>query len=228
MLAELQKKLGVKFSNEKLLEVACTHRSYLNEHRSATEHNERLEFLGDAVLELAVTEYLYRNYPDKPEGDMTAWRSALVKGEQLAAVAAELELGEYLQLSKGESRSGGRTKAYLLANALEAVLGAVYLDAGYKVAQDVVTRLLLPRLEGILATGSHIDAKSRLQELAQEKESVTPEYRVIKEAGPDHAKEFTVGAYLAERKVGEGKGSSKQTAEQAAARDALEKLGWES
>lgn len=226
MLKELEAKLDYHFQNSQLLATALVHRSFVNENRSVTEHNERLEFLGDAVLELVTTEYLFAKYPDKSEGDLTAWRSALVKGERLAEVAAELELGKYLQLSKGESRSGGREKAYLLANTFEAVLGALYLDGGFVVVQDFLGRVLLPRIESILADGLHVDAKSKLQELAQEKESVTPEYKVLAEAGPDHAKEFTIGAFFGDKQVGEGVGSSKQAGEQAAARDGLTRLGW--
>ncbi len=226
MLDSLQATLDYRFQNPKLLETALVHRSFVNENRSVNEHNERLEFLGDAVLELVVTEYLYNKYPTKPEGDLTSWRSALVKGEHLAEVASELELGQYLQLSKGEARSGGREKAYLLANTFEAVLGALYLDAGYEVVRDFIARVLLPRLDQILKEGTHIDAKSSLQEKSQEKKSITPEYKVLKEAGPDHAKMFTIGAFFAAEQVGEGKGASKQIAEQNAARDALEKLKW--
>lgn len=225
-LKDLQVALGYQFRDIEFLRTAVTHRSYLNEHKSASEHNERLEFLGDAVLEMVTTEYLYLTYPDKPEGELTTWRSALVKGEHLAEIAQELNLGESLRMSRGEAKSGGRQKAYLLANVFEAVLGALYLDGGMSVAKQVIDRLVIPRLPAIIASGSHIDAKSRLQELAQEHENVTPEYRVIAESGPDHAKEFTVGAYLGKRKAGEGKGANKQSAEQAAAKDALTKLNW--
>ncbi len=226
MLDALQTILDYQFKNPSLLETALVHRSFVNENRSVTSHNERLEFLGDAVLELVVTEYLYSKYPTNTEGDLTSWRSALVKGERLAEVAHELELGQYLQLSKGEARSGGRTKAYLLANTFEAVVGALYLDSGYETVRVFLARVLLPRLEQILAEGTHIDAKSSLQEKSQEKESITPEYQVLKEAGPDHAKMFTIGAFFGDKQVGEGKGASKQAAEQAAAKNALEQLDW--
>jgi len=224
-LDELQALLDYRFQNPALLELAITHRSYINEH-AATEHNERIEFLGDAVLELLVTEYLYTNYPNKPEGDMTSWRSALVKGEQLANIATELGLGQYLRMSKGEARSGGREKAYLLANMFEAVLGAMYLDGGYDVPKTFVHRVLLPRLEEILATGAHVDAKSHLQELAQEKLSITPAYKVVGETGPDHAKTFEIVAYFGKDKQQTGTGANKKEAEQDAARATLEALGW--
>lgn len=226
MLKDLQVAVGHEFKNVELLRVALTHRSYLNEHKSATEHNERLEFLGDAVLELIVTKYLFKTYPDRPEGELTTWRSALVKGERLAAVARDLQLGQYLQLSRGEAKSGGRDKGFLLANTFEAVLGALYLDAGFTAAEKFVARVLLPLLAGILAEGEHIDAKSRLQELAQERRGITPEYRLLSATGPDHEKIFTMGAFLREENVGLGSGGSKQAAEQSAARDALEKLAW--
>lgn len=207
--------------------MAFVHRSYLNEHKtSQLESNERLEFLGDAVLELVSTEYLYQKYPDRPEGDLTNWRSALVKGEMLAKVARELELGEYLFLSKGEEKSGGREKDYLLANTFEALIGVIYLELGYEKAKDFITRFLLVHLDYILAAGAHIDSKSRLQELAQEKVGITPAYKLEHEEGPDHDKLFTMGAYLGDRMVGKGAGNSKQAAEQRAAQDALGRLKW--
>jgi ribonuclease-3 len=226
MFSKLEKKLGFPFKDSDLLRTAFVHRSYLNEHRgSALESNERLEFLGDAVLELAVTEYLYSNYPN-PEGELTNWRSALVKGEMLAKLARELGLGDYLLLSNGEENSGGRSKDYLLANVFEALLGVIYLQLGYKKCQEFLRKNLLLHLEGILETGAHIDAKSRLQELAQEKIGSTPNYQLIHDEGPDHDKIFTMGAYIADRIVGKGKGSSKQSAEQEAATDALKRLKW--
>lgn len=223
---ELAAKLGYEFRDPGLLLLALTHRSYLNENRSQSEHNERLEFLGDAVLELAVTEHLFRAFPDRPEGELTAWRSSLVKGERLAAVARDLQLGENLRLSRGEERSGGRSKGYLLANAFEAVIGAIYLDGGFEPARDFIGRQLLPLLAGILESGEHIDAKSRLQELAQEKLAITPTYKVMAEIGPDHAKVFTMAAYFGRDEIARGDGASKQAAEQAAARAALARQGW--
>jgi ribonuclease-3 len=226
MYKELEKKIGIKFKNYDLLRTAFVHRSYLNEHRdSKMDHNERLEFLGDAVLELVVTEYLYSNFPN-PEGELTNWRSALVKGEMLAKIAKELKVGELLFLSHGEEKSGGREKDYLLANTFESLIGAIYLEFGYKKAKKFIEKFLLVHLEGILKTGAHIDAKSKLQEIAQEKVGVTPVYKVQHEEGPDHEKMFTTGAFIGDRIVGKGKGGSKQIAEQKAAEDALKRLKW--
>jgi ribonuclease-3 len=226
MYKELEKKIGIKFKNYDLLRVAFVHRSYLNEHRdSKLEHNERLEFLGDAVLELVVTEYLYSNFPN-PEGELTNWRSALVKGEMLAKIAKELKVGELLFLSHGEEKSGGREKDYLLANTFEALIGVIYLESGYKKVSKFIEKFLLVHLEEILKTGAHIDAKSKLQEISQEKVGITPMYKVQHEEGPDHEKMFTVGAFIGDRVVGKGKGGSKQIAEQKAAEDALKRLKW--
>lgn len=226
MYEKLEKQIGLKFKTYDLLGNAFIHRSYLNEHKSAgLEHNERLEFLGDAVLELVVTEYLFLNYPN-PEGDLTNWRSALVKGEMLAKISRELNLGEYLSLSRGEEKSGGRDKDYLLANTFEALIGVIYLELGYKKSQKFINEFLLVRLKGILESGSYIDAKSKLQEIAQEKVAITPSYSVQHEEGPDHDKTFTMGAYIGDRLVGKGEGNSKQVAEQKAAEDALERLKW--
>jgi ribonuclease-3 len=189
------------------------------------ESNERLEFLGDAVLELIVTEYLYLNYPN-PEGELTNWRSALVKGEMLAKISQELELGEHLYLSHGEENSGGREKDYLLANTFEAIIGVIYLELGYEKAKKFIEKFLLVHLESILEKGEHIDSKSKFQEIAQEKVGVTPVYQLVHDEGPDHDKMFTMGAYIEDRIVGKGKGSSKQAAEQKAAEDALMRLKW--
>jgi len=226
MYAKLEKKIGIKFKNQDLLRTAFVHRSYLNEHKdSGWEHNERVEFLGDAVLELVATEYLYSHFPN-PEGDLTNWRSALVKGETLSKIARELGLGDYLYLSKGEEHSGGREKDYLLANVFEALIGVTYLQHGYAKAQKFIEKFLLGHLEGILKKGEHIDAKSRLQELAQERVMVTPSYQLIHDEGPDHDKTFTMGAYIGDRIVGKGNGGNKQAAEQKAAEDALKRLKW--
>lgn len=226
MYKKLEKKIGLKFKNDQLLRTAFVHRSYLNEHKSSTfEHNERLEFLGDAVLELVVTEYLYKNYPN-PEGDLTNWRSALVKGEMLSKIARELELGEFLFLSHGEERSGGREKNYLLANTFEALIGVIYLEFSYVKARDFIAKFLLVHLSEILRKGDHIDAKSHFQETVQDKVGVTPTYNLIHEEGPDHSKEFVMGAYVEDRLVGKGSGPSKQIAEQKAAEDALKRLKW--
>jgi ribonuclease III len=226
MYKNLEKQIGMKFRNWNLLRTAFVHRSYLNEHKdSEFEHNERLEFLGDAVLELIVTEYLYINYTN-PEGDLTNWRSALVKGNMLAKIAKGLKFGEYLFLSHGEEKSGGREKDYLLANTFEAVIGVIYLELGYKNAKKFVEQFLLVHLDSILKTGSHIDAKSKLQEIAQEKVGITPSYTLQHEEGPDHDKTFTMGAFIGDRMIGKGMGGSKQLAEQMAAEDALKRLKW--
>lgn len=226
MYAKLEKKIGIKFKDQDLLKTAFIHRSFLNEHRDfPLDNNERVEFLGDAVLELVTTEYLYSHYPN-PEGELTNWRSALVKGETLALIARELHLGEYLNLSRGEEHSGGRNKDYLLANVFEALIGVIYLEHGYKKAQKFIEKFLLIRLKSILEEGKHIDAKSKLQELAQEKMTTTPAYQLLHDEGPDHDKTFTMGAYIGERLVGKGKGGSKQSAEQKAAEDALKRLKW--
>lgn len=217
----LQEKIGVTFRDKALVERAFIHRSYLNEHpKLGLEHNERLEFLGDAVLELVVTDYLYRNYSN-PEGDLTNWRSALVKTESLSAVADGLSLGEHLRLSRGEAKGNARSRALIHANVVEALIGALYLDQGYEAARAFIDTHIVSRLETILKEGSWIDPKSRFQELAQEHEGVTPAYRVIEESGPDHDKLFVVGVYVGKKRCGQGQGSSKQAAQQAAAANAL-------
>lgn len=226
--SELEKKINVDFTDKKLLDLAFVHKSYVNEHKEKkTAHNERLEFLGDAVLELVVTEYLYKNYPLQEEGVLTNWRSALVKGKHLAEISGELGLGVYLYLSRGEERSGGRKKNYILANTLEALIGAMYLDKNYLAAHGFINEFILKKLEQILQKGLHIDSKSRFQEISQELLGITPEYRLIKEEGPDHNKSFTMGAYIKEEFIAEGAGSSKQKAEQEAATAALKKKEWE-
>lgn len=220
-LNDLQTKLGLQFNQVVLLERAFVHRSYLNEHaKLGLEHNERLEFLGDAVLELVVTDYLYRNYPN-PEGDLTNWRSALVKTESLSAVAETLELGQYLKLSRGEAKGNERSRALISANAVEALIGAVYLDQGYEAAKDFITKHIIAALPGILKEGTWVDPKSKFQELAQDREGVTPVYKVIEESGPDHDKVFVLGVFVGERLCGKGSGSSKQAAQQMAAANAL-------
>lgn len=219
---EIEKKIGVVFKNKNLLELAFIHRSYLNENRRIKEHNERLEFLGDAVLELMVTEHLYRNYKN-PEGELTNWRSALVKTETISQTARELELEEHLKLSRGEAKSTGRARQLILANAFEAVIGAIFLDRGLEAARKFIDETLISKLPLILETKAYIDAKSRFQEIAQEREGITPAYKVLSEEGPDHAKLFTIGAYLDKRLLGKGTGPSKQAAEQASAAQALKK-----
>ncbi|MCF7836475.1 ribonuclease III [Candidatus Gracilibacteria bacterium] len=223
-MKDLQIKLSHEFKNLELLEKAFVHRSFVNENRDVSESNERLEFLGDAVLELITTDFLFHKFPEKPEGELTALRSALVKGETLAEISAELNLGQHLKLSKGEARSGGAEKPYLLANVFEAVLGATYLDGGFVKAEEIVKKYLLPKLSHIIAANLQVDAKSEFQELAQAKLAVTPEYKVLAESGPDHAKTFEMGAFAGKDLLGRGKGSSKQEAEQAAAEAALKKL----
>ncbi|MDO8513369.1 MAG: ribonuclease III [bacterium] len=221
--SNFEKKIGIKFKNSDLLCQVFVHRSFLNENPSfKLEHNERLEFLGDAVLELITTEYLYKNFPN-PEGELTNWRSALVKGEMLAKVAGDLAMSDYLYLSRGEAKSGGKGRQIIMANALEALIGAIYLDQKMEKAKDFVNRYILGHLPEILELGLHVDAKSRLQELVQEREGFTPNYRVIGESGPDHDKRFIVGVFVNDRMIGEGAGASKQAAEQVAASKALER-----
>lgn len=224
---EAEKIIGVTFNDKGLLKQAFTHRSYLNENKdSGIEHNERLEFLGDAVLELVSTDYLYNEYPKKPEGDLTALRSALVNSVMLASLSTDLDFNKYLLLSKGESKDMGRARQYILANTFEAVVGAIYMDSGYDRARSFIARVLLPKTKEIEEKRLWIDAKSFFQEKAQEKTGVTPMYKTLKEYGPDHDKEFTVGLYLNELLVSEGKGKSKQEAEQDAARNGLHARKW--
>ena len=226
--SQLQKKIGIKLKNQKLLENAFVHRSYLNEHRKeGLQSNERIEFLGDAVLELASTRHLFDKCPDESEGAMTSFRSALVKGKPLAEIARELDLGKYLFLSHGEEQSGGREKNYILANTVEALIGAIYLDQGYTVAEKFINKFITTKLDEIIEKGLHVDAKSRFQETCQEIEDKTPYYKVLKEEGPDHEKAFIMGAYIEEKLIGKGKGTSKQNAEDQAAKSALKAKGWE-
>ena len=215
------KTLKVDFNDIELLRTAFTHRSYLNEHRkSVSEHNERLEFLGDAVLELVVTEYLYATYDD-PEGTLTNWRSALVRTESIGAAAHKLGFEDYLRLSRGEKRGSRRAREQILANSFEAVIGAIYLDQGYGVAKEFISDNILSTLQTILDEGTWMDAKSKLQEVAQSVDGVTPNYRVLQEDGPDHDKEFKIGVYVGDELKGEGAGPSKQIAQQKAAQAAL-------
>lgn len=214
-------KLGTEFNDIGLLVTAFTHRSYLNEHRkSVKEHNERLEFLGDAVLELVVTEYLYANYSE-PEGVLTNWRSSLVRTESISAAGHKLDFEALLRLSRGEKQGSDRARAQILANTYEAVVGALYLDQGYEATKRFITQSILITFKDILATGSWMDPKSHLQELAQSQESATPAYKVITEEGPDHDKIFTVGVYVDGKLKGQGVGPSKQAAQQQAAESAL-------
>lgn len=213
--------LGVTFNDLDLLITAFTHRSYLNEHKKTVkEHNERLEFLGDAVLELVVTEYLYQTY-DEPEGILTNWRSSLVRTESIGAAATKFGFEPLLRLSRGEKRGTNRARAQILANSFEAVIGALYLDQGYDAAKLFLTESILSTLDEILATGSWMDPKSHLQELAQSQETATPVYKVMQEIGPDHDKTFTVGVFVNNVLRGQGTGPSKQAAQQKAAEAAL-------
>lgn len=223
----LEKKIGIDFNNPDLLVQALVHRSFLNENRSfPLAHNERLEFLGDAVLELVVTEFLFHNYLN-PEGELTNWRAALVNANMCATVAEDIGLEPYLFLSHGESKDANtKARGYILANALEAVIGAVYLDQGWDMAKQFVTRWVISKLPEVLELGLWMDPKSRFQESAQEIVGVTPTYRVLKEEGPDHEKNFVVGVYLGKEKIAEGLGTSKQEAQTEAAEAALRIKAW--
>lgn len=216
-----REKLGFEFNDINLLITALTHRSYVNEHKTSTkEHNERLEFLGDAVLELVTSDFLYRTY-DEPEGIMTAWRSALVRTESIGASGEELGYGPLVRLSKGEKHGSDRAHAVILADCFEAVIGAIYLDQGYDVAREFIAKWILSKIDRILEDGSWRDPKSYLQELAQHSDSCTPSYRVIGEEGPDHDKTFTVGVYVGKQLKGVGTGHSKQEAEGNAAAEGV-------
>jgi ribonuclease III len=225
---KFEEQAGVSFRDKALLRQAFTHRSYINENRgTGALHNERLEFLGDAVLELVTTDYLYNKFKEMNEGELTSLRSALVNADTCAAVATNLGSNDFLLLSKGESKDTGRARQYILANTLEAIIGAIYIDQGYEVAKDFILRHITPLTEEIVEKGTWIDSKSLFQEKAQEHESTTPVYKTIRETGPDHDKHFTIGVYLGTKLYGEGEGKSKQDAEQEAARNALKKTGWE-
>lgn len=226
-ITQLEKNLGVKFENLDLITEAITHRSYLNEHPDfQLDHNERLEFLGDAVLELAVTEHLYKNFPN-PEGDLTNWRAALVNGDALAEVGRTMKIEDFILMSKGESKDkNSKARQYILANAMEAIIGAIYLEHGLPAARKFISKNIISRLEEILKNRSYIDSKSSFQEKAQEKLSITPSYKVLSSYGPDHAKIFKVGVYLDKELIATGDGSSKQEAQIRAAQAALEAKGW--
>jgi len=219
--------IGIEFKNKDLLKQAFTHRSFLNEHKSLKgKHNERLEFLGDAVLELVITHYLYNEYPEKNEGDLTSIRSALVNATTCAEVAKKINVNDYLLLSKGEAKDIGRARQYILANAMEAIIGAIYLDQGYEKVEKFILENIAPLTVQIVEEELWIDAKSKFQEKSQDIVSVTPSYKTMKEEGPDHDKKFTVGVFLADELIAEGEGESKQDAEQSAARNALKTKGW--
>jgi len=224
---KIEKKLGFHFNNIELLKQAFTHRSYLNENRkSGVEHNERLEFLGDAVLELVTTEYLYKLYPNKNEGDLTALRSALVNTVSISDVAHGLGFNEFLLLSRGEAKDTGRARQYILANTFESVVGAMFLDLGYEAAQTFINANLIPTLGNIIEKGTWMDAKSKLQEIVQDKVGVTPRYETVKEVGPDHDKTFTIAVFFGDEKKTEGSGKSKQEAEQEAAKKIMIENKW--
>lgn len=226
-VTEAAQKLGLAFKNLDFLIEALTHRSYLNEHRDAKQnHNERLEFLGDAVLELAATRFLFDRFPLKPEGELTAYRAALVNTVSLAAVAQTLGINDILLLSKGEAKDTGRARDVILANAFEAITGALYLDQGYDAAEAFLAKNLFPNIDDVIARRAWQDAKSRFQEMAQEKKGITPAYKTLSETGPDHARTFVVGVFLGTDEIARGEGKSKQDAEQVAAQAGLDKTGW--
>jgi len=222
-----EKSIGVTFKNRDLLTQAFIHRSFLNENpRTGLDHNERLEFLGDAVLELAVTDFLYREYPESPEGELTSFRAALVNANTIAEVAQEINMNDYLFLSRGEAKDTGKARLYIMANAFEALIGAIYLDQGYEPTEKFIERFLYARAGDVVKKKLWRDSKSLVQEKAQEHVGVTPSYKVTHESGPDHDKHFTIGIFFGGEKIAEGKGHSKQEAEQDAARAALEAKKW--
>ena len=225
--ATLEKIINVTFSNKDILTSALVHRSYLNEHTEfPLPHNERLEFLGDAVLELVVTEYLYLHYPN-PEGELTNWRAALVNANMLAELAREINLESYLKLSRGEAKEANtKARQYILANAFEALIGAIYIDQGWDASKQFIKAQVLIKLPYILEHQLFLDPKSRFQEIAQEVTGITPTYKVLDEKGPDHARQFTIGLYLGDEYVASGEGTSKQEAQMAAAENGLEAKGW--
>lgn len=226
-LAAFMERAGLTFRDPDLLRTAFTHRSYVNEYRGTPiEHNERLEFLGDAVLELVVTHFLYEKYPDKTEGDLTAYRAALVNTNTISDAAVRIGMNDLLLLSRGESKDTGRARQYILANVFESVIGALYLDQGYDAAHDFIAAHIFPRVDEVVAKRLWQDNKSRFQEEAQERVSITPNYVIVDEEGPDHDKRFTVAACLNADEVARGVGKSKQEAEQAAAAEALVAKGW--
>ncbi|MDD2766561.1 MAG: ribonuclease III [Candidatus Moranbacteria bacterium] len=227
-LVQLKKTLGIDIVNVDLFQEALTHRSYLNEHKEYSHpHNERLEFLGDAVLELIVTRYLFDNFKN-PEGELTSFRAALVNGDMLGKIGHELGLQDFLLMSRGESKDTGRARTYLVANAMESIIGALYMDQGYDASKQFVEKYIITaHMSEVLTEGLYTDPKSRFQELAQEKVGITPNYRVLKEWGPDHDRHFIAGVFLAEELIAEGEGISKQDAQREAARQGLIIKGWE-
>jgi ribonuclease-3 len=223
---KIEEKIGVKFNDQNLLIQAFTHRSFLNENKDkGLKHNERLEFLGDAVLELVTTDYLYRTFPDRHEGDLTSFRAALVNTQSISDASTRLGFNDYLRLSKGESKDQGRARSYILANTFESVIGSIYLDQGYDAAAKFIAEILLPSIDQIITEGTWIDAKSKLQEIVQEKHGLTPSYETVKEEGPDHDKVFTVALHYGDKEIDSGQGKSKQEAEQDVARKILKGEG---
>ncbi len=222
-----EQSVQIDFKNKDLLKQAFTHRSYLNEHRTlGIDHNERLEFLGDAVLELVVTHFLYEKFPDKDEGNLTAYRSALVNTNTLSEAATKLGMNAFLLLSKGEAKDTGRARQFILANTFEAFIGALYLDQGYDAAKEFISKNIFELIDDIVEHKKFIDSKSKFQELAQEHTGITPAYKLIKEIGPDHNKIFQIGVLIGEDEIAQGEGKSKQEAEQQAAEKALAVKGW--
>jgi ribonuclease-3 len=220
-LSPLQKKVGAKFKDTAIYEEAFTHRSYLNEHADSGKHNERLEFLGDAVVELIVTNFLFDKFPDKPEGELTNLRAALVRRNTLSIIGEELDFEAIIRMSKGEAKNSGKAKSVILSNATEAFIGALYLDLGLPAVEKFLTKFLLPKLEQIVIEESHIDAKSSFQEKVQERDGVTPHYKTETVSGPDHDRHFVVGVYINDHLIATGEGTSKREAEMAAATKAL-------
>lgn len=219
-------KHNLNFKDKDLLKQAFTHRSYINENAGAGNHNERLEFLGDAVLELVTTEELFGRFPNKPEGDLTAIRAAVVNTVSISAAAAELGMNDYLLLSKGEAKDKGKARDYILANTFESITGAIYLDAGYDAAKTFISSALFGKIDNIVAQKLWRDAKSLIQEKAQEIVNITPRYEVLEETGPDHDKNFTIGVFFGDELIAKGTGKSKQEGEQAAAQEALKLKNW--
>ena len=225
-LENLEKIIEVEFKNKNLLQQALVHRSYINEHKNfELDQNERLEFLGDAVLELVTTEFLYNTFSN-PEGELTNYRAALVNRKMLAKISVEIGLEDYLLMSKGESKDTGRARQYIIANALEAVIGAIYLDQGYDQSKKFIEKYFLSKMDDVLEEKLYQDPKSTFQEIAQDKVGVTPAYKVIREWGPDHDKHFLIGVFLGEEKIAEGEGISKQAAQRKAAENGLEAKEW--
>ncbi|MBT5346770.1 ribonuclease III [bacterium] len=222
-LKSLQSKLNYQFEDTSILETALTHKSFSNENQNI-QSNERLEFLGDAVLELVVTKYLFEKFPDRQEGYLTSLRSALVRGKNIAMVLENLDVLEYIKLSFGEQRSNGSKKSYIQANVYEAIVGSIYMDGGYEKASKFIFETVIPTLEGILEEQAHIDSKSHLQEIAQERFNLTPTYHLQKESGPDHSKQFEMGVFFFDKLIAKGNGSSKQKAEIEAAYNALQEI----